>query len=157
MTALNRNRRKQKPSERRGASVVECAFVSPLLVLLLMGSIDVGQFANVYQKISDASREGARFAARYDTATVAQVEAVVNDYLENALSGTSAATLASAVEVEVTDSEGAAIAGGDMTSIDSGSPINVTVSLQFDQVRWSDYLAILDGRTISLTTTMRRE
>ena len=42
--------------------MVEFAVVAPLLFALLMGAIDVGQYVNVGQTVSDASREGAHVA-----------------------------------------------------------------------------------------------
>ena len=84
MKSLIRKSRLQPSVSRRGAAAVECAIIAPLMTLLLLGAIDVGQFANVYQKVSDASRHGARVASRYGTTTTGQVEAAVMDYLEQA-------------------------------------------------------------------------
>jgi Flp pilus assembly protein TadG len=63
MTMTNRKPRALKSLLRNGIAAVECAIVAPLLVLLLLGAIDLGQYVNVYQKVSDASRAGARIAA----------------------------------------------------------------------------------------------
>lgn len=142
---------------RDGAAAVECAIVAPLITFLVLGAIDVGQYANVYQKVSDASREGARVAARYQTATTSQVQAAVMDYLEQTSPGTSAPTLASAAQVTVTDAGGAAITGGDLTKIPSGTQLSVQVTLQYDPVRWIGTFNGLDGRQIAATTMMRRE
>ena len=69
MSTINVQLRRRGTCKRTGAAVVECATVAPLLTLLLLGAIDMGQFANTYQKISHASREGARVAAQHDTTT----------------------------------------------------------------------------------------
>ena len=45
---------------RRGIATVECAIIAPFLIFLILAAVDMGQYANVYQKICDASREGAR-------------------------------------------------------------------------------------------------
>ena len=131
--------------------------MAPLLTLLVLGAIDVGQYANVYQKISDASREGARLAARHDTTTSSQVQSAVIDYLEKVATGTSPSTFASAAQVAVTDEFGKAIAGGDLTKITTGSQVNVQVILQYSPVRWISSFKGLDGRQIAATTKMRRE
>ena len=123
----------------------------------MLGAIDVGQFANVYQKVSDASREGARVAARYDTLTTSEVEAAVLDYLEEASPGVSPFTLASAADVTVTDSTGNPIPGGNMASVATGSQVRVQVTLQFDPVRWVGGVKGLDGSEVAATTMMRRE
>lgn len=48
----------------RGANLVEMAIVTPLLLLLLAGAIDIGRMFNNYIIITNAAREGARLAAR---------------------------------------------------------------------------------------------
>ncbi|MBK8028832.1 MAG: pilus assembly protein [Chloroflexi bacterium] len=48
---------------RKGQSVVELALVTPILIILLAGLIEVGWFANNYLTLLDVSR--AARAARY--------------------------------------------------------------------------------------------
>lgn len=55
---------------RRGASVVEMAVVSPILVMLVFGIIEFGWAFMVRQMVTNSAREGARVAA---------VQAVVDD------------------------------------------------------------------------------
>ena len=62
---------------RKGVATVELALTVPILLILLLGAIDTGQYANVYQTVSNASREGARVAARGGTFNVSAVEASV--------------------------------------------------------------------------------
>ena len=50
----------RKSPSRSGVAAVECALAAPVLMLLVLGAIDIGQYANVHQKVSDASREGVR-------------------------------------------------------------------------------------------------
>lgn len=45
-----------------GAELLEFAIVVPLLLMLLIGIISVGRVYNVYESITRASREGARYA-----------------------------------------------------------------------------------------------
>lgn len=49
---------------REGLAAVELAVVSPLLVLLLMGTWELGRLVQVYQILNSAVREGARIAAQ---------------------------------------------------------------------------------------------
>ena len=51
--------------EQRGASLVELALVLPLLLLLVMGIVDLGRAFNNLMIITNASREGARYASRF--------------------------------------------------------------------------------------------
>ena len=59
MQATRNKTRTPQRRDRGGSAAVECAIVAPLLTLLVLGTIDVGQYANVYQKVSDASARGA--------------------------------------------------------------------------------------------------
>jgi Flp pilus assembly protein TadG len=136
---------------------VECAVLTPLLTLLLLGAIDVGQYANVHQKVSDASRAGARLAARHDAATTSEVQAVVMSYLAESSPGVPSPTLAAATVVEVTDSSGGVIPGGNIKSVSAGAGIKVRVALQYDSVRWLGIVTHLDGSTVEAATMMRRE
>lgn len=145
------------PLARKGLAAVECAAVAPLLVLLILGAVDVGQYANVYQKISDASREGARVSARFDTSNTSDVETAVMAYLQDVFPKESSTALAEMAEVTVTDSAGNPISGGDLTSIASGSQVAVNVTLPYDDVRWISHLKILSGSEVTATSMMRRE
>ncbi len=157
MKTLSKSARSRRISSRDGAAAVECAIAAPLLTLLLLGAIDVGQFANVYQKVSEASREGARVAARYDTLTTSEVETAVMDYLEEASPGVSPSTLAGATVVTVSDSTGTPIPAGNLASVATGSQLRVQVTLQYDPVRWFGGFKGLDGSEVAATAMMRRE
>jgi Flp pilus assembly protein TadG len=149
--------RRSPAATRRGVSAVECAILAPLFTLLVLGSVDVGQFANVYQKVSDASRAGARTAARFGTANTDQVKAAVMDYLKAAAPDVPPSTLAGATQVSVTSAGGANIPGGSLTSIPSGTQIRVQVTVRYDPVRWINGISELNGSEITATTMMRRE
>ena len=121
---LSRNKtRKRRRFDRRGSAAVECAFVAPLLTLLVLGAIDVGQYANVYQKVSDASRAGARFAVRYETQNTSAVEAAVRTYLSD-VSGGESSTLASTAQITIVDAAGNPAAPG---TNPNGTPHNGTL------------------------------
>jgi Flp pilus assembly protein TadG len=156
MQATRNKMRARRQFERRGTAAVECAFVAPLLTLLVLGAIDVGQYANVYQKISDASRAGARFAARYSTQNTSAVESAVRTYLKDVSIGGSTA-LAAVAQITVTDGAGNPVPSGNLEKSATGSPLKVTVQVRYDPVRWIDGIKGLDGTTISSTTVMRRE
>jgi Flp pilus assembly protein TadG len=51
----------------RGAVAVEFAIILPILLLLTFGIIDFGHAWYMRHMMSDASREGARYATRYKT------------------------------------------------------------------------------------------
>ena len=51
----------------RGSVAVEAAIIFPVLMLLVFGIIDFGHAWYMRHMMSDASREGARYATRYQT------------------------------------------------------------------------------------------
>jgi Flp pilus assembly protein TadG len=51
----------------RGSVAVEFAIIFPILMLLVFGIIDFGHAWYMKHMMSDASREGARYATRYKT------------------------------------------------------------------------------------------
>jgi Flp pilus assembly protein TadG len=53
---------KSKTNE-RGAAAVELAIILPLLLLILFGIIEFGRAYNVQVSLTQAAREGARYAA----------------------------------------------------------------------------------------------
>jgi Flp pilus assembly protein TadG len=50
--------------DQRGQSIVELALVTPLLLLLLVGTIEVGRFAYYSIVVSNAARAGAQYGAQ---------------------------------------------------------------------------------------------
>jgi Flp pilus assembly protein TadG len=148
IVAADNSRRPASPGRasggrnRRGAAVVELAITSPLLCLLALGIVEYSQFTNTAKIIGDASRRGARVAARDETTSVSEVQ--------NLASG-------SAVTVQVVNGSGASIAGGNLATIPGGSPVAVDVSLSFSSIRWLNFFATLNEQTLKTTTVARRE
>jgi Flp pilus assembly protein TadG len=143
--------------ERKGTAAVEFAVIASLLIPMVMGAIDVGQTVNVGQIVNDASREGARQASRIDFTDEQEVESAVQDYMADAFPSIPPSVLNAALTVNVGDSTGSGIAGGDLTTIDSGSSVSVQVILQYDSVRWMVGLPGFSGTSIETSTVMRRE
>ncbi|MGP0062807.1 MAG: TadE/TadG family type IV pilus assembly protein [Isosphaeraceae bacterium] len=55
--------RKRSFGNRRGTTVVECAVVYPVTIMLLLGTIIMGLGVFRYQQLQALSREGARYAS----------------------------------------------------------------------------------------------
>ena len=69
-------------AERRGAAVVEAAFIIPICLLFLLGIYEYGRFIMVRQLLDNAAREGARYAVVHtQTKTTADIQNVVDQYL----------------------------------------------------------------------------
>lgn len=59
----------RKWQEDSGAELVEAAFVMPILLMLLLGIVWMGRAYDVYETITRAAREGARYAVLPSCAT----------------------------------------------------------------------------------------
>ena len=134
---------------RQGAATGELAITLPLLVVLLLGTIDAGQFASAYQHISDASREGARFAARSTTLSSTQVDARVANYLATCFGTEGLAN----VTVNVRDANGV-LTTGSLDTIASGSQIQVEVILPYAEVRIIPGIPQLTDQNLRATCVM---
>jgi Flp pilus assembly protein TadG len=67
---------------RRGASLVEFAFVAPVLFMLVMGVLEYSRFLFTIQLVNNAAREGARYAAvNTATLTTANIQSYVDQYM----------------------------------------------------------------------------
>ena len=78
-------------AEERGAEIVEFAVVLAALLMLLIGIVWIGRAYNIYQTITRAAREGARFALAPSCATCGntfptdtEVKSVINGALSAA-------------------------------------------------------------------------
>lgn len=141
--------------DRRGVATVEFAVVAPLMIILLLGTIDVGQYVSVGQAVSNASREGTRLAARDTTATAAEVTEAVLEYFTGCYPGTPETIVNAALDVIVRNEAGTTIT--DLTTVDTGSALSVEVQFDFSSVRWLDGTSPVSDETLISTTTMRRE
>ena len=70
---------------RRGAAVVEAAFVLPIMLTLMLGVWEVGRMVQISQILDNAAREGARVAAggyvNGTAVTASMVQTAVQNYL----------------------------------------------------------------------------
>jgi Flp pilus assembly protein TadG len=133
----------RRGDERRmhGAAVVEFALVLPLLMLLVMGTLDWGYYFFVDQVVTNAAREGARAGTLHDTdaaAAVADATATATNYAQAA--GLTPAKLA----VQV-----------DLTTVATGaSAIRVRTTYQAGSI--TGFLRAIVPATAQATATMRR-
>jgi Flp pilus assembly protein TadG len=67
-------KRKRKPTRNeRGQSLVELAVTLPILILLLLGTLDFGMAIFSYSMLRDAAQEGA-FYGSFNPANVEEIE-----------------------------------------------------------------------------------
>ena len=69
-----------KWEEDSGAELVEAAFVLPLLLMLVLGIFWVGRAYDVYETITRAAREGARYAVLPSCATCSPANQLTETY-----------------------------------------------------------------------------
>ncbi len=159
---MNRDSIRRTPSScidnaRAGAVALEAALVTPALVLILIAAIDVGQFVNITQSVSNASRHGTRIACRSGTQSVDHVKKEIQDYLENVFPQLSSEEMDEALEISIKDENGQTISGDGLGEIEFGSPIEVSVSLEFSAVRWLEGFKLWGGDHAATVTTGRRQ
>ncbi|HET7038079.1 MAG TPA: TadE/TadG family type IV pilus assembly protein [Thermomicrobiaceae bacterium] len=130
-------RRHGKDRGQLGQGMVELAVVLPLLLVILLGTIDLGRAFYTYVALTNAAREAARYAAVNDT---------------NASS--------SQVLQEFTASNGSDISGcasGSLTFVGSGggrgNDYTVTVSCQFTLVTPLNVLLGAAGNQVTISST----
>jgi hypothetical protein len=126
-----------------------------MLVIMLVGMTGTAQFIMLNQIVSNASRAAARHAVRLSTTSDTQVRGTVQDYMEKCLPSISDEVISDALTVNVLDGSGVATTDTGLGNFTSGDELAVEVQFSFDSVRWLP--TVLAGKTISATTTMRRD
>jgi len=138
---------------------VEMAVAAPVLVLLLLGTLDLGQFVNMGEVMSNTSRIAARKAARSFTFTSQEVKDAAVDNLASQFPQVNRATLDGATTVLVTDGSGTALTDAQLKDVvRSGDQLVVTVTFNYSAIRWlsGGGLPFLNNGQLSFKTTIRR-
>ena len=65
-----------------GSAAVEFAIILPLLLLLTVGALDMGHMFFIDHLITNASREGARYGAKYTVTGVTPTSAQISSYVK---------------------------------------------------------------------------
>jgi Flp pilus assembly protein TadG len=129
----------QRQPKNRGVAAVEFAIVAPVFFMLILGIIEIGRAMMVQQVLVNASRVGARQAALM-TSTQSGVQSAVTDYANGVgIHG---------VTVSVTP---------DPATVAAGQSVTVGASIDFASVSWLRTPWIMGGRSLSATSTMRKE
>ena len=107
---------------RRGASAVEMAFIAPVFLSLIMGTIESSRLGMVAQLLTTAAREGCRVAVVHGM-TETDVQNRVNAVLSG--SGISVGTVTPTCPSPYS-----------WDSSPSGTAITVSLSVPYSQVSW---------------------
>lgn len=149
--------KRHRTRNRFGAAAVEAAIVLPIIILTLVGGVDVAQYINLGQLVSNASREGANVACRESTTSVSEVELAVQRYFEDWFPSDSENGFGDALEVTVRTVNDHHIPSGDLTQIDSGDFLRVEVSFDFSSIRWFSGPDYWNSNEQEVTTYCRRQ
>ena len=135
-----------RPHQRRGASLVEFAFVAPVFFAMIIGIIEVGRGLMVQQLLTEAARRGARTAVIEGT-TSAQIKSAVTDYLATVgVNGSTAGVSVNDAPVDTVEAQ----------TMPAYTELTVSVSVPVSSCTWLPASWFLSG-SISGQYTMRRE
>ncbi|MGB8645823.1 MAG: TadE/TadG family type IV pilus assembly protein [Anaerolineae bacterium] len=138
---------RQKRNTERGQSLTELALLLPFLLMLILGTLDLSRAYEVYVDVTNAAREGARYAA--GNATDSTIQTDVTTRVNQELTGAGIGSVTVAALVCTSYSTNSVIA---CSSAASGDYITVSVSTQFQFVTFS--VIGLSTTTISNSATM---
>ena len=147
----NRNNPSRIFGQRQGAAALEFALVLPLLLLMMIGTIDFGRFAHSLIAVTNASRAGAGFASLHPTtkATLAGWQAKVRATVLAELAQTLQSTGLVANDVTISVPAPATVGNG----ASARKSVSVTVTIPFRNiVSWP---LLPQNVTLTRTTVFR--
>jgi Flp pilus assembly protein TadG len=134
-------------SPRRGIATVELALLLPFLLMLILGSWEVGRLIQVSEIVNNAAREGGRLASTGQL-TASQIQSAVCLYMQQA--GLPNFSSQASTVVSVSDITNP---GTDPTNATELDKLQVTVSIPFSSERWiALYLVTNPNTQISATS-----
>ena len=148
MTRIQRRRN----ANRRGAALVEAAFILPILFLVTLGIIEFGRAMMVAQMVTTAAREGARTGIMSGENNT-DVTNAVQTFMQNAANLPSGKYTLS---ITVTPANGNPNPANECGNANTGDLVNIRVQVPFDNVsfikgNW------LSGRNLTGQCAMRHE
>ena len=137
-----------------GSAIVELAVMAPLLLLLLLGVVDLGRFADTAIKVGNAARAGVQFGAQNE-ATAGDTQGMQNAATADAqLAGLTA--VAAPTFCQCADGTASTCQQGDCASSHRIQWVEVTASGTFSTgIDASIIPAALRSLTISQTAVMQ--
>ncbi|MGI9518588.1 MAG: TadE/TadG family type IV pilus assembly protein [Pirellulaceae bacterium] len=130
---------------RRGAAVVELAFVAPFILFLVFGAFEFFRMMMVKQALTNAAREGCRTAVLVTTESHQQAEAVTRSYLRGVMA-----------DFEDVSKLRISISPAFESVPNGGSEISTSVEVDCADVSWLPPM-FLAGAKIRGAATMQRE
>lgn len=140
-------RRNASKPRRRGAAAVEAALVLPMVITFLFGILEYGRYVMMLQILTNAAREGARYAVEHTNpvtiagVTTGNATSDVTTVVTNAMAGQQLSS--QSIQVYTSDSLGNNL--GTWTNTQVGQSICVRIT--------GNYPVVL-GRMLYLPTTV---
>ena len=137
---------------REGAAAVEAALVLPLIMMLLLGTWEVGRMTEATQIMDTATREASRQASTgvisYD-----QIKTIViNDLTQAGLTNLNGLTV-QVTNLTTSDTgpgtHGLNINDYDPTNANQNDQLEIKLSMPFENVRWSPHLISSGSTTLN--------
>ncbi len=116
--------------------------------LFIFGLVEFGRLLMVQQSLTNAAREGCREATLATTQSSADADAVVRDFLQPVIRNASD-----------TNNVRVSLDPASFTGISSGTPIAVSVQVDFNDVSWlpGGFLGIMGSPVLRAESTQERE
>lgn len=139
---------KNVANERRGAAAIEFAFIAPVLFLVVFGLFEFSRMVMMQQSVTEAAQYGCRKAALATTNDGSKVETAVREYLGSVILNPSAL---SGARISISPS--------DLSFLPPGTPISVTVQVDFADVSWlpGNLIGLAGTEVLQSTSTLERE
>jgi Flp pilus assembly protein TadG len=137
---------KRNAGQQQGQTLIEFAIVLPVLLLIVFVIFDLGRAIYTYSMLTNAAREGARYASVASTASTTDIQQHTLEF-------------ASGVDVQITnitvDKNNVNIVEVENNSI-YRDDINVIVTINYNFVPITPYVSrLLNGGVLDLSTSSR--
>lgn len=134
----------------------------PVFVFIFLAMIDIGQAINLRHTVENASRQAARMASKDDFESAAEIHSAVVEHMQNAYPNVEPACIGQAVStslhyVDTSFGGNTTYTPEDLTEIPSGEAVYLTVSLDFDTVRWLPGFELWNSAFFEAKSVCRRE
>jgi Flp pilus assembly protein TadG len=147
-----------RDSKRDGAAIAEFAFISPILVLVLMGMIELSRGILVKETLSDAARKGCRTGILSTKANADIMQDCIDVMNDNGFDATKFNPNGiGSVTISVTDGDGNIVNNNETLDAPSGSIVSVQVSIPVSSTTWVPNVFLRQGSFESETLVMMKQ
>jgi Flp pilus assembly protein TadG len=131
------------PSRRPGVAAVEFAVILPFVMMLFLGIIEFGRVLMVQQILTNAAREGCRYAV-LPGSSISSTRSVVASYLNNS-------------SITLTNPSTQVTVSPDPASAAQGTSITVTITVPCSSISWLPSPMFMGGKQLGSSVVMRLE